>query len=189
MGLAGPAATGPIHVFAGVGNGGAMLYLGTGKRAPRWVFECAFIPFHNDLGGSVIPFDEIYAGTRGLISMDLNRFDRLTLNRVESVPNFLNANAGAQGAFDQGTMMIQEGAAYPLVMTFPYFSKPAYRALGMPPGIRFLACWAMGPDGWNNNGTDAQEINLIWAPTRRYIPATGGWLLADNVVAGLPPIE
>lgn len=188
--MAGAQVTGAVHIFPGVLNAAkAFAYLGTGREAPKIRTARGWVPFFNDIGGPKISFDEVFAGEEAMISVVLNRFNGAVLSAITSVPNFLlGAHPGIKPFGSTGTMMLQEGLAYPLVMTFPYFSKPAFKALGMPPGVRYYASFLEGPEEYLQ-GTVPREINLIWKCKAVYDPRNGSQSLGDNVIPKLPLID
>jgi hypothetical protein len=207
----GPLSTGAVAVYVGLpsGSGAAIspaaaavvgaaavlggnlagqrniVLLGTGRTAPRYLIERAWIPFFNDLGGSAMPFDELYSGTRALVSMDLNFYDPNVLQIIESVPNGPFSSFGTSALLDQATFMVAEGAAMPLYLRFLNYGKAFYRSLGLPPGVRFAFSWLLGPDR-HEPGSQAKQINLIWRCQRGLIAANGMMTFADNNMTGVP---
>ena len=186
VGIPNPLSTGAVAIYVGTGKHNAPALLGTGRTAPRYLIERAWIPFFNDLGGSAMPFDELYAGTRALVSVDLNWLDLKVLKVAQAVPGSVSQQTGFQALLDQGSFMVAENLASPLWLRFLNYNKPAFRALGLAPGIRFPYSRLLGPDR-HEPGTQSLNINLIWRCQRGFVPVLGGFLFADNDMTGLPP--
>lgn len=187
MARVGGQVTGAVHVFTKMKAAGTR-YLGTGKTAPRYRTRYGWVPFFNDLGGPVISFDEVFAGKEAMISLDLNRFDQDTLDLVESVPVPGLDGPGFVDPYSMGTMMVQEEAAYGLILSFPNSSKPAYRAAKLPAGIYFPAAWLEGPSD-HTVGNVPREINLVWKAKAVYDPKEGDFLLATRTLPAFPKVS
>lgn len=182
---AGPKVTGAVGIFPFVGTNRTAAFLGYGREAPRIQRKHGWVPFFNDLGGPIISFDDVFAGEESLVSVTLNYWRSDTLAGVESVPT--SGGATFTNPFgDIGALAIFEGKTYPLVLTFPYAAKPAYRTAGLPAGVRFYAARLEGPTLYTP-GTVPLEINLIWKCKAVFQPATGAFVSGDRNIAGLPP--
>lgn len=177
---AGPKVTGAVGMWCGLGPGGTAIGLGYGREAPRFKVDVGWKPFYSDLGGSVIPLDEVFASSEVLISVALNwyRADALALLEQRA-----GGNSIAFGGI--GSLALFEGLAYTLALVFPSFLKPVYKAAGLPPGIRFLATKVQSLA--YSQGTEPVEINVIWK-AKQVLQANGNMVLADRNIAGLPPI-
>lgn len=183
---AGPSTTAAVQVYAGLGPNHAHRFLGWGKTSPRFQYRYGWIPFFSDLGGPVIPLDEVYAGQEAYVSIDLNFFRQDTLFALESVPN-VGVNSWGGNLFGEiGSLMGFEGLLYPLTLVFPNFAKPPYKAQGMPPGLRFYNCLLVGPSGYRP-GNEPEEINIIWKAKQIINRKTLGFSFRSNSdLSGLP---
>ena len=186
-------ATGPAHVFLGIGANGAPLYLGTTEHTPRIRVRPGWSPVFNDIAGGVIPYDMVYEGEEAFISGDWNRYNEQTLSIMQARPRH-NATGSVRGvniAGDIGTLMLTEGQAYAMYLYFPYSSKPAYVAAGMPAGYHFYAVFLEGPDDMDRLGTIDRINRLQWHALRVFnssiptLPLT----LYDLVLPPMPQIN
>lgn len=139
--------TGPAHIF--VGNGGSasqrtVQYLGTAEQAPQIIIDPQYEQAFNDVGGGLVPIDELYQGEVANVSMVLTRWNEDVLQDIRSLPNFATNSPGAHGSIDLGTLMLSEGCTYPLYIKFPYAQAKTAMA-GMPNGYRFWAAKNVGP--------------------------------------------
>jgi hypothetical protein len=164
-----------VHIFVGVGgyvgSAPAMLakspaYLGTGERAPRPSFRPAFEPVMNDLTGSRIPYDWMFEGEEAIVTVRLTRWDEPTLAALQNRTGPAGQPRGVNFANDVGTLMLTEGAAYPLWLLFPFgipgIGKPAMIAGGLPQGYHFYAAFLEGPDDRDSLGTNPATVDLTW---------------------------
>ena len=195
--LAQPWVTGPAHFFVGrlpgfkigFGNGPAAppippIYLGTAEKTPNILTLRGWFQVFNDFTGPVLPMDEGWAQEHGFESCNLTRFSWPAVNLLQSCPTF-GGEPGSWDPFDVGTMMLTEEAALTLWIAFPYSVKPAY--LGMPVGYRFPAVLPYGPDDFNQLGTNAARLGLVF----HSLPAFNGSRFVHRdydmtAVAGIP---
>lgn len=187
--------TGPAHIFVGVGTGTGGLdvaYLGTCENAPRVQLRPASKGVMNAISGTVVPHDKSFQGEEGFIGLDLTRWNQSVLNvvRGRAVPS-----VGPPGAYlpgDYGTLMITEGRAMRVWMTFPYAAKAAFNQAAsgaMPPGYRFLYCEPIGPDDLGPLSTEARVEHLMFHAIPGYLPEDGSLNLYDFDTTGLPAIN
>ncbi len=181
--------TGPANIFVGIGANKTMLYLGTCMRPPRIRIRRGNVPVFNDLGGTQIPFDMMSSNQEAFTKGTLNRFNRPVMNALQAMPNPYSGVRGLQQAGDIGSLYIQEGLAFPLVMQFPnYLIKPAMRAAGLPPGYLFYATWFEGPDD-EDIGTTDNKIDSIFHSLSVFNPANGQMALYTTTLPTLPAIN
>jgi len=181
--------TGPCLVYVGYLSSGTYSFLGTAQRPPRVRTRRGWVPVYNDLGGTQVPFDLLFAGQEAFIIADMNRFKMAVMQAISSMPN-TDGIAGLNTAGDIGTLMQAEGAAFALVLVFPYaVLKPAMRAAGLPGGLTFPCAVLEGPDDLEV-GTVNMKKNLIFHCIPGYNPANGSTTLYINgVPSGLPPAQ
>jgi len=191
--------TGPAHLFVGptiysqgqLGLTGPLQYLGTAEYAPNIQIRAGYLPVHNDLGGSVVPFDSSFQGEEGFTFVDINRYNEIVLARIQARPRNHFANQqpprGLNYPGDIGSLMIQEGLAYSVVVVFPYAAKPAMA--GMPFGYRFPFSWLLGPDDLKELGTKPRKVGLVFYHGRGFNPLNGQFLVYDNTLPQLPAID
>lgn len=185
--------TGPAHMFVAFGAGGGSvtppLYLGTCQEKPRIQLRPIYEDVKNDLSAGAT-FDKQFGLEEAFIAADLNRFNESTVALVQARNQLPIAAAIGRGAFPLGavgTLMNTEGVAMTLWLQFPYAAKPAYAAgaNAMVPGYRFAAVAAVGPDEIEP-GTRVMRKLLMFHAIPLYNATTGGFLLYDFNVAGLP---
>lgn len=193
-----PQVTGPVLIYVGFPTnpanqagglfGGTIQFLGTAEKCPRWSNRAAWVPVYNDLGGQSIAADVLYEGNECFVMADMTSWDDAVLQALMARPFSLTPD-GIDIPGDLGTMMVTEGAAPTLYLTFPYSTRaPAVRA-GMPAGRRFPAAILESPDDFDSMGTAPRKVRLLWH-CYRVAQAIGPqgmtWLLYDSNVAGLP---
>jgi hypothetical protein len=170
--------TGPALIYIGLKTG--YFFLGTGREPPHFRIRRGWIPIFNDLQGPVIPSDVMYAAQEALTIVDMNRYDPVVMATIRSMPN-VTGSAGTNVFGDIGTLMITEGAAFTLVLNYPYAAlKPAMRAAGLVNNVIFPGTWLEGPDD-EDQGTTDKKINLIF----HSLPVNGR--LAYSAALPLPP--
>ncbi len=176
--------TGVVSIYCVLG--GKPLFLGTGEKAPRISTRRSFSPVHNDITGPVIQFDKLYAGKEAFVSVVLTRWEEAVLVAIQSGP-FPGRDPGSDGPGDDGTLMMTEGAAYPIIVRYANFDlKPGMRAAGLAPGRRFM-CATLDGEEVEEPGTDANKKHLMWYCQRLYIPSTGRKVLYDANMMGTIP--
>lgn len=178
--------TGPAHFFCGVGQNSAALYLGTAEDRPIIQVRRFYENVRNDIAGPAVPYDRQFMGVDGIVGITLSRWDQVTLNRIQSTP-YRNRIPGVQPFGGRGAFMQLEGLSYPLWVQFPYATKTAMVAAGMPAGYRFPVSFLEGPDGMPV-GTTYRTIQLAFYVQNLNVKNGGDFLLFDHDMAGLPPI-
>jgi hypothetical protein len=194
--MAQPYVTGPAHLYAGVGAGGAPFFIGHAMRTPRITIRPHFSPVWCDLTGQTVPYDWIFDGEEGFVTYDVSRWNEAGYAALAARPRATGAR-GITLPGDIGSLMITELFAYQLWVVFPYAAKPAYAS--MPPGYHFLNAWLEGPDELDDLGTTARRNRLVFHCGRSGVittSPTGGQgltlTLYDTLVAsftGLPSIN
>lgn len=199
--MAQPFTRGAVHIFVGATGSGPAgssgfgpvsptpIYLGTGERAPRVSIRKRFRDVQNDLGGDE-PFDFSYQGRSAIVIVKLTRWNELVLQALETVVGVqpgLDAG-GTDVAGDIGTLMITQGAAVPLWISYSYAPAgvaPQAAFSNLRNGWHFFAAWLEGPDD-HEGGTDPATEALVFRCARVFNPLTGAFLLYDRNMAGLP---
>jgi hypothetical protein len=149
-----------------------IMLLGFAERGP----EIEIVPAHEltfiDERGGRTPADAIYDGETAWIRMDLSAWDEsvysLCARRVSAA-----GPRGVNGPGSLGTMLLAEGALYPLYLVFPYARKATQT--DMPSAYRFAGAVCHGPDRLAPLGTRPRKLRLLWQAFR--IPLPGGTLL------------
>ncbi len=160
-------------------------FLGTANRPPDYRITRGWVDIFNDLGGTQVPFDLMSVNQQAATIAVLNRFDQRVMDAITSMPNVAGI-PGFNAAGDIGTLMVQEGAAFTLVVVYPHFRlKPAMRAIGLKPGIVFPATVLAGPDNVGQGTTEVKRT-CIFRHVPVYDPRTGGMLLYHYNVPALP---
>ena len=182
--------TGPVHAFIYLPRGLSKnaQYLGTCEKWPRFSIRYQYQGVFNDISGD-IPLDFSFKGRDAIVGLDLTRWNEPVHAQIAAMPHGNPARRGEEILGDEGTLMIAEGAAPVLYLVFPYALKPAMAAGGMPPGYRWTAAIPIGPEEHDPQGTTAKKLHLMFHCIRRFDPKTGGMLLYDHNVSGLPPVN
>ena len=162
------------------------VYLGTGQRGPRVKIRRAYSRVFNDLTGPELAFDKIWAGEEALIFVDLTRWNETAYDLAAGRP-FSGGVFGAEPPGSRGTLMMTEGAAFPLILRFPSFDfHPAIRNnLGFA-GYRFLAASLEGDDDFET-GSGANIRHIAFHCQEIYDPKSNGLALCDFGVEDLVP--
>jgi hypothetical protein len=190
--------TGSIALYVGAGSGGAYLFLGHGRRAPRQQIMRQFGQVMCDLGGQKTYSDRIVDGVLGRVSVTLTRYDSNTLRLIQDVArtnagagNAPPATAGSMSPLEMGTLMMTEGVLYPLVLAYSFGGKlPFVAGAGGPMGAgrTWYGASLDGPDVEEGGLGQAKEVTLDFECQRVFNPLTAIWDLYTNTVpAGLPP--
>ena len=153
---------GPSHLFVGTGSSHAPVYLGTSAQGVSIEFRDQFEGVPNDLGGKV-EFDATFAGEDAMVSADMTRYNESVYAVISARPSLGTRGVSVPG--DIGTLMVQEGVAYPLWILGPYAIKPSFVA--MPLAYHFLAAFLL-PDSLPNLGTTAKKVHLQWHCLRTF---------------------
>lgn len=181
-------------VFAGVGTNFAPLFLGTTEGKPRVRLRPEYEPVFNDVAGPRVHFDECYVGFDAVVTGTFSRYAESVYEEMQKYSDNAGLPATVGPGFDQagarGTLMLQEGAAYPLWLLFPFAAKASMRPGppdgNLPAGYRFLS--AMLIDDEFEPGMGPKKLTLSWHCLGDYFPGnTGGvFIVYDNNMTGLP---
>jgi hypothetical protein len=190
--MAQPWCTGPAHIFLGLGNGNAPLYLGTAEKTVHYELRHHYEPIFNDIGGIRIPIDVSDQGVEGFVSADMTRWNMPVYNQLAATPRPIGGTLGIYAGGDLGSQLITEGLMYPLWIQFPYGGgfKPAYSLL--EPGRRFPLSYLLGPEVLEPLGTQPHKRRLVWHALRLLAPSTNNTiaaLLYDFNMTGIPAIN
>lgn len=155
--------TGPVHVYARVSFAGAspynpggsqvglepIMYLGSCEKNPEEDKAQVWAPYHNSIGGAVVPMDKTFHGTVAQIRLDLNRYNNNVLRQLKESPNYGRAggqlDGGWHGVGDIGKMLVANGRGYELwlVNHMWLFRGQAQNIVAFPdlePGTYYPAC-------------------------------------------------
>jgi hypothetical protein len=180
-------AAGASGVAAALANLGKIpVYLGTTMRGVRIRVRRGYSRVWNDLTGPEIAFDKIWAGREAMIFLDLTRYSDTVYHVLAGTPR-PGGPPDAETPGARGTLMMTEGAAFPVVLRFPaYDYHPRFRANGGVAAYRFLACSPEGEDDWET-GSGANVRHLMLHSQEVYDPRTNNLQLKDFNHMGLPP--
>lgn len=196
--------TGPVHIHAKLGPTGqkVMKYLGTGQQAPDINIEGHHVPVMNDIGGPVLPFDQIWAGEIGRVDVEFTRWNETNLALLAARPsqgsNGVPAVRGKNTRYDIGSLLLTEDLAFELYLQFVFSvgqtaPKPAFNnaASGQQPaGYHFLRAIVDGPM-IRRPGTKANSMHVSFFCLRYYIATSGAlgtagdFLLYDHTLPAL----
>ncbi len=166
------------------------VFLGTCEEYPHVEFEGGYSPYYCDEYGKVHPADRIYHGTEATVVADLTVYSEFVYSLIAARASFQRFGGGARRGLDPegyiGTMMKAEDAAPPLWIVFPYASKLAFIATGLPPGYRFYAAVCLNDD-LGPLGTMPRRQRLIWRCQRIKVAGTRHIGLFDHTMDVSPP--
>lgn len=196
--MAQPYGTGAAELWAGVGPSHGPLFLGWCERNPIMQVRPQYSPVYCDIAGAV-PLDEMYGGQDGLVTADLTVYNETIYAVIADkavAGTGLGTLRGRELPGELGTLMVTEGAAYPLWIRFPYAAKPlmggpAAPGGPMPAGYRWAAAFLMNDDIPEFGQTRAKKLHLVWHCLRVFDPSAasvlgaGSFLLFDHNMAGL----
>jgi hypothetical protein len=161
------------------------VFLGTGEKAPRIVFRRSYSPLHNDISGPIVPYDRVDAGKEAFISLVLTRWNEPVLQAIQSTP-FPGRFPGKNQQGDRGTLIMTEGAGYPLYLRYGNNPlRPGMVNAGLVPGRRFL-CAILDGEEVEEPGTDVGKRHIMFYCQSVY--ASGTLALYDYNMAGTTPI-
>jgi hypothetical protein len=189
--MAQPYVTGACSVWAGIGAGSAPVFVGHAEQGMSIDIRAGWEPVMNDLAGTKVPFDMSYQGEEAILSGTLTRWNEAVVAamaaRWNAQASFLGGpQRGSENTFARGTLMLTEGAAFPIWLNFPLSSIAAFATL--PDGYRFAAGFLESPDRLEP-GTRPYKIQMIWHCLAVFTPSNGSFLLYDHdmsAVAALP---
>ncbi len=185
--------TGPCALFVGLGTGYAPVFLGHGNRAPDISVQPRYKGVQCDLGGEV-DFDTLMVGESGRVSVTLVRYNEAIAAACEAKATAGITAAGGpagvrgfSGFGEIGTLMLTEGASYPLWILFPFAGKiPVYAT--MPAGYRFISTFLQSDDVQTGT-TQPKMMRFTWTCLRSFSVPSANFLLFDHNMAGLPPFN
>jgi len=207
--MAQPYCSGPVAAYVGPGSysaggmpgpaGGGVAFLGHNqRRGPRISIRRAWEPVFSDISGTRIPYDLIYEGQEAYVTIEFSRYNMAVIGALANIPNNLG---GVDMPFTdvggtRGTIMLTEGVAVGLVLTFPFsitgptphvaMSNAANGAL--PSGFYFPGAIYEGPDEWEP-GTAPLTITVTFHCLGVFALPSQDFILATTVLPTLPPIN
>ncbi len=182
-----PYSTGPACFYVGVGPNNAPLFLGTCEGEPTVTFDPDFEPVMNDIGGQRKPIDYQYMGEEADWSCVFTKYNEGVLKLIQTRVYRLTAARGSQPFGSMGSFMALEGQGFPLWVTFPYATKAAMAANGLPRGMHFPI--AYDASDHMPVSTRYRKIQVQFHCQRQLVvtPAGPGFVLWDEVFPTLPP--
>jgi hypothetical protein len=185
--MATPFVSGPVHMFALIPGQSGMLYIGTGERAPKIRLLPEWDAVMNDLGGTKLPFDYLYEGEEALVGVTLTRWNQPVLDILRTRTNRA-APPGFTLPTDLGALMVAEGLTFNLYLFFPFATKAAMAAGGMPAGYHFHYAFLQGPDDLER-GTGPNKDQTMFHCVRGFDITTGRMTLYDFSVGAMPALN
>lgn len=156
-------ATGAVPVFVGTGSSLTPVFLGYSERGPQMSVRPSYSNLFVDVGGPDVPFDVMYTGEEGLVTVDLTYWTEAVYAAIAAKAVVRGAGAAALRGVDVpgqvGTFMVGEGCAYQLWLNFPYSTKAAMAT--MPAGYRWAAAMLVNDD-LPDLGNKPRKLHLIW---------------------------
>lgn len=191
--------TGPVHHFVQVvtpyiGGGttaagaGSIFYLGTAEVQPQIKVKKVAIPVKNDIGGRLLPSNNVYQGQMGQIGVALNRLSLRALNEIKVVGGTAGVFKGrdyynAVGAleFDKYTFRLWQ------VNGFYNWASPVTGASEIPPG-RYWPNVRLDDEDDQKIGTIDWTKLLVMTAYKLPICGSGLWdgVLYSEEVADFP---
>lgn len=210
--MAQPYTTGPVDIWVGIATSPVTDANLRTTFTPAFLGHCedgvdlSFRPQYSNLGcdlGGSVPFDVAYEGTEARVAGALTRWNDSTYQFIHDYTSVISRatigtiSPGADAPGEIGTLMVTEGAAYPLWLRFPASTKVAYGLApsgAQPAGLRFVAALLV-EDSWGRLGTKPRRIPIAWRCLRVFTPTTitslgsGGFTLYDFNMTGLGFID
>lgn len=173
-----PFCTGFVSIYASVGSSGSPLYIGTGERAPKRRHVKHYSQVMNDRSGVMEPFDSLYQGRFGIVTVRLSAWNYENLIAIWTAPT---AEEGVDLLEDHGKLMMTDEEAGQLWLVYANGGGGGSMP-GMPSGYHYPI--ALLETDEDQPGTDAEYIDLTWLCRRKY--DDGRFTLYDTDVGGLP---
>ena len=187
--------SGPATVWAGIGAGYAYEFFGFTETGLTVEIVSLQEDIQVDYAG-MMPGDVAQLGQEANISGTFTRYDEAVSQKLAS---FFGPN-GVPGAglnYSVGTLMVTEGAAYPLLIQSPYYFKSQYGS--MVPGFAFPASYLSNPHRtilsvrrkapelqWRAIPTFGTYVGTTFSPGS---PPFNGYLLYTNPTSGYPSVD
>jgi hypothetical protein len=182
---------GPVGLYVGQQNASASscAFVGVGRQAPNIDHIPYYDPVFTDFGGKRVQTDDVQAGEKGMVSIDLIQTVAAQIELLEGL------NLGSSGVHPpgtRGTLMVAEGKCLTVCVVFPLVAlKPALYA-GRPNGYRYPTAKVMNITKPSHDGaaeTAIIRINFEMIELMTFVNGLPSFLLFDEVVAGLPPMS
>src|SRR5271166_6121593 len=132
--------TGPIFVYSLDASGNPQ-QLGTCEQYPISQDDYSWDEVMNDIGGSMIGFDEQYMGQLEVFSLELNRFNIAVSSFEEAAPSPGSTITvpGFDNALSRGMFLNQNSQGFPLWLKFSFFGT-ANATPDLPIGVFYPNC-------------------------------------------------
>lgn len=179
MGTAYYYVAGPVHVYVrfpkvGAGpyrpvlttfqNAGSVPeFLGHCENAPEPDYSYKWKPVFASWSGEVIPDDKLYQGQEVKITLNLSRFSKTVLTKLEAAPNHgrNNIRPGSESYLDIGKLLQRNGVGFELWLVNGFYGTENMAAFpDMEIGKYFPCCNIVNnsPKGQSRNNTFAQLL-------------------------------
>lgn len=186
-----PWVMGPVGLGVGTQNVGASscAFVGVGREAPNIEHIPYYEPVFTDFGGKRVQTDDVFAGEKAIVSIDLIQTVPAQIEFLESL-NLGTVGVHPPGA--RGTLMAAEGKGITVCLLFPLVAlKPALYA-GRPNGYRYPLGKVMGITKPPHDGAAAPAIIRVsfeMIELMTFVNGLPSFLLYDEVVTGFPAMS
>lgn len=181
--------SGPVHIYCRIpsvgagparpinGLGGQIFFLGHCKVAPEPASQPQYIPAMSALAGPVIPDDEIYAGQKTELNLEMTRFNFTLLNALASYPMYgRGAPPGIETYLDRGRLVQAQGDSYELWVVNSFYGTPNANAYPDLPIGYYYPCVRTHENSPKNQSRDATIGMLHCTPLSVRQGITGGFI-------------
>ena len=118
---------GPCKIWVGTGASFAYEHLGYTEDALNLVLASSWSDVRADYGGPSVPVDVQWMGEQAYASMTLVDYDETVLQSVVSrIPNM---TPGTVATNRLGSLMLEEGLAFPLLIAGAYAGKSVFSTI------------------------------------------------------------
>lgn len=138
--------TGAIFCYT-VNSSGSISQLGTAEQHPVSEDDYNWEDVFNDIGGSMVPFDQMYMGQIEIFSLDLNRFNNDVSFFIESAPSYSVLSQtqinvpGYDDWVSRGSFLNANSQGFPLWLQYSFFGTAGALAYpDLPIGVYYPNC-------------------------------------------------
>lgn len=165
-------------------------FLGTFEEPPTIEDKAEYVPVKNDIAGPIVPMDKLYAGSHAMASGKLNRFNWGVYQAIanKALPG---SPAGFDSAVSRGTLMLTEGACFPVWFSFPFGAggqTPVPAMATLPAGYHFWGGFLEGPERIQG-GVRPLSVSVVFTFLAIFNVGALSFTLYDNNMAGLGPVN
>lgn len=172
---------GPSIIQVSTGTSGALQFVGFNEQRTRISVGAKFKDVFTDYAGEMLPADCSFQGIDAYIMMDLSQFNEAIVSKIAARLNGTGVVEGAIGANAIGTMMLQEGFYYRVLIQSAYAGKTGYST--MIPAYNFLTCIPVDNYDVSLNATP-KVPRLVFRAITKISPTNLTGTLYNNDVTG-----